>query len=326
MSTHKSTYRSAVNEALRAAMLDDSRIVLLGEDVGAAGGVFKVTEGLRDEFGPDRVMDTPISECGFVGAAMGLALAGYRPVVDLMFADFAAVTWDQIVNEIAKHFYLSDGQMAVPLVIRAACGGGARLAAQHSQTTESWYLSAVGIKVALPSSPQDAYGLLRQAIDDPGPVVVLEHKVLYGTEGPFSSSHLTLPIGRAEVLRPGSDITVVASLAMVRRALEAGEVLAAEGIDVEVVDLRTLIPLDVDTISESVSRTGRLVTVEEQSPAAGWGSHVIASVVERGLAHMRAAPKRIGLPAAPLPFSPVLEDEAIPTADRIAAVVREAVA
>ena len=314
----KATYREAVRAALRDSMLSDDRVLLVGEDVASAGGVFKVSDGLLEEFGPERVMDTPISEMAIVGAGIGLALAGYRPVVELMFADFAACAWDQIVNQAAKYLYLSAGQMPVPLVIRTAGGGGGRFAAQHSQTTESWYLSVPGLKVVVPATAQDAYSLLRKAIEDPGPVVFIEHKNLYSMETSLDREATVPGIGKARIARAGRDITIVASLAMLHRALEAAEHLSRDGIEAEVIDIRSLSPLDFEAIIDSVRQTGRLLTVEEQQTHGGWGSLVVAEVLEATLDSMDAGPRRLGLPNGPLAFSPRVEDAAIPSADRIA--------
>jgi pyruvate dehydrogenase E1 component beta subunit len=307
-------------------MRADKNVVLLGEDIGAAGGVFKVTEGLFAEFGPSRVMDTPISETGFVGAAIGMALAGFRPVVELMFADFAAVAWDQLANQAAKYLYLSAGQMHVPMVIRCAGGGGGRFGAQHSQTTESWYLGIPGLKAVVPSNPQDAYDLLISAVADDGPVVYLEHRGLYAKEGPLRQEGATLPLGRAAIARPGRDVTIVASLAMVPKALAAAETLSTEGIDAEVLDLRSLVPMDIDTILESVRRTTRLVTVEEEPLRGSWSSDVVAEVATLAFDFLDAQPVRVGLPDAPLAFSATLEDAAIPNERRIVEAVRQVMA
>jgi pyruvate dehydrogenase E1 component beta subunit len=325
MSTPETTYREAITAALREAMQADENVVLLGEDIAAAGGSFKVTDGLLDAFGPDRVMDTPISETGFIGASIGLALAGFRPVAELMFADFGGVAFDQIVIEAAKYMYMSAGEMNVPLVIRATGGAGLRFGSQHSATTESWYLSIPGLKVVAPSTPQDAYGLMLSAIADPNPVVYLEHKKLFGSKGPLNTAQGPVPIGKANVLRRGQDVTLVASLAMVPVALEAADQLSADGIDAEVIDLRSLLPADTETIADSVQRTNRLVTIEEQPVHGGWGSSVAAAVVDKAFDYLDHPPIRIGTPPAPMPFSPVLEDAAIPSADRVAQTVREAV-
>lgn len=327
MSTPEATtYREAITLALRDAMHADERVLLLGEDIATAGGAFKITEGLLDTFGPERVMDTPISETGYLGASIGLALAGFKPVAELMFADFAAVAFDQIVNEAAKYRYMSAGQMQVPMVIRATGGGGLRFGAQHSATTESWYLGTPGLKVVVPSTPQDAYGLMLSAIADPNPVVYLEHKKLLSAKGPLDTLQGPTPIGKARVVRPGSDITVVASLAMVPVSVQAADMLASTDIQAEVIDLRSLVPLDTDTILASVRRTNRLVTVEEQPIQGGWGSTVVATVVDQAFDYLDHQPIRIGTPFAPMPFSPALEDAAIPSAAHVVEAVRAAVA
>lgn len=316
------TYREAINRALRDAMQADENVILLGEDIGAAGGTFKLTEGLQEVFGPDRVMDTPISETGFVGASIGLALAGFRPVAEMMFSDFAAVAFDQIVNEAPKYLFMSAGQMNVPLVIRCTGGGGLRFGAQHSATTESWYLTIPGLKVVAAATPQDAYGLMLSAIADPNPVVYLEHKKLMGSTGPLDPSEGPVPLGKARVLRSGEDVTLVATLAMVPVALEAAERLAGEGLEAEVIDLRSLLPFDGETVVESVRRTGRLITIEEQPVYGGWGSSVAAEVVDKAFDYLDYPPLRLGTPAAPIAFSPVLEDAAIPSVERVMAAVR----
>jgi acetoin:2,6-dichlorophenolindophenol oxidoreductase subunit beta len=316
------TYREAINRALRDAMQADENVILLGEDIGTAGGSFKITEGLRDTFGPDRVMDTPISETGFVGASIGLALVGFRPVAEMMFSDFAAVAFDQIVNEAPKYLFMSAGQMNVPLVLRCTGGGGLRFGAQHSATTESWYLTIPGLKVVAAASPQDAYGLLLSAIADPNPVVYLEHKKLLGSIGPLDTSEGAIPLGKARVVRSGGDVTLVATLAMVSVALEAAERLAENGVEAEVIDLRSLLPFDADTVVESVRRTGRLITIEEQPVYGGWGSSVAADVVDKAFDYLDHPPLRLGTPAAPIAFSSVLEDAAIPSVERVVEAVR----
>ncbi len=312
----QTTYREAIRTALGDALRADPRVVLLGEDIAAAGGSFKVTDGLVEEFGT-RVMDTPISETGFIGASVGMALVGYRPIAELMFADFAGVAFDQIVNEAAKYLYLSAGQMSVPMVIRTVGGAGLGFASQHSQTTESWYLSVPGLKVVVPSNPQDAYGLLLSAVQDPNPVIYIEHKRLYAQRGPLDTDQGAVPLGKASTVRSGRDITVVATLAMVPEALKAAEKLARDGIEVEVVDLRCLMPLDLDTVIDSVTRTSRLLVVEEQTVSGGWGGHVVASVCERALEVLDLPPARMGTAPAPIPFSSRLEELAVPGADSI---------
>ena len=312
----QTTYREAIRQALRDLLLQDPKVILLGEDIAAAGGPFKVTEGLVEEFG-DRVMDTPISETGFMGASIGMALAGFKPIPELMFADFAAVAYDQIVNEAAKYLYLSAGQMPVPMVVRTVGGAGLGFASQHSQTTESWYFNIPGLKVVVPSNPQDAYGLMLSSVADPNPVIYIEHKKLYTSKGLLDTSKGAVPLGLAAIARPGRDLTVVASLAMVGEALSAAEILAARGIELEVIDVRSLVPLDLATILESVAKTSRLLVVEEQPVAGGWGGHVVASVCEHALDTLDLPPVRMGTAAAPIPFSSHLETLAVPRAESI---------
>lgn len=321
MPESQTTYREAIRQALTDLLRQDPKVVLLGEDIAAAGGSFKVTDGLVEEFGA-RVMDTPISETGFIGASIGMALAGFRPVAELMFADFAAVAYDQIVNEAAKYLYLSAGQMPVPMVVRTVGGAGLGFASQHSQTTESWYFNIPGLKVVVPANPQDAYGLMLSAAADPNPVIYIEHKALYASKGPLDTSLQGVPLGRAALARPGRDVTVVASMAMVREALAAADGLAKLGIEAEVIDLRSLVPLDLETILESVAKTSRLVVVEEQPVAGGWGGHVVASVCEQGLDTLDLPPVRMGTAPAPIPFSSQLEALAVPSAATISARVQ----
>jgi len=300
----------------------DPRVLLLGEDVGEPGGPFKTSEGLIKRFGPSRIIDTPIAENCFVGVGIGLAVTGFRPVVEIMFADFLAVAMDAVVNEAAKYRFMSGGKFAVPLVIRAIGGGTGRFGAQHSQTTESWFAGIPGLKVVAAASASDAYGLLRTAIRDPDPVLFFEHKGLYVRKELVQTGEAGLiPIGLARVRRRGTRVTLVATLLMVERALAAAELLAKEGIDTEVIDLRSLAPMDIPTIANSVEKTRRLVTIEEQPVNQGWGNTVIARLVE-ARTRFDAPPKRIGLPDFPMPYSPVLEDAVLPNAERIAAAVR----
>jgi pyruvate/2-oxoglutarate/acetoin dehydrogenase E1 component len=312
------TYREAIRNALADEMRNDPTVVLLGEDIGQAGGIFKACEGLYDEFGGDRVIDTPISETAFTGAAIGMAITGLRPVAEIMFADFLAVCLDQLVNSMAKYRYMSGGQTTVPMVVRAAGGGGIRFAAQHSQTGEAWLLQFPGLKIVCPSNPNDAYHLTRAAIRDDNPVVILEHKTLYAHKGEVdlvpTQDHI---IGKANICRKGSHITLVATLAMVNKALEAAEALSKEGIEAEVIDLRSLRPLDTDSIIESVKKTCNLITIEENHALGGWGGEVVSKVVEEAFDYLDSSPQRITLPDAPIPFSPVLEDEAIPSVEKI---------
>ena len=323
--TQELTYREAVRLALEHEMAADPTVLVFGEDVGEAGGPFKTTEGLLQRFGPNRVFDTPIAENAFIGVGIGLAVTGFRPVVEIMFADFLAVAMDAIVNEAAKYRFMSGGKFAVPLTIRAIGGGTGRFGAQHSATAESWFAGIPGLKVVAVSSPSDAYGLLRSAIREPNPVLFLEHKGLYVRKGPVRVGEGGLiPLGTARVRREGNRATVVATLLMVERALAAAQKLAPDGIETEVIDLRSLAPLDIATVQRSAEKTGHLITVEEQPTNQGWGNAVIASLVEAGVAFSKP-PRRIGLPDFPLPYSPGLEDAVLPSAERIAAAVADMV-
>jgi pyruvate dehydrogenase E1 component beta subunit len=298
-------------------------VVLLGEDVGAAGGVFKLTEGLFDRFGPDRVRDTPISEQAIVGAAMGAAMTGLRPVAELMFSDFFAVTWDMVVNQIAKARYMTDGQMSLPLVLRTANGAGLRFGAQHSQSIENWAMAIPGLKVVAPSNPADMKGMLAAAIRDPDPVIVCEHKALFAEKGEVPDGEHVVPLGEATVVRDGADVTIVALAAMVPRALAAAERLDAEhGIDAEVIDLRTLIPLDAQAILRSVAKTSRLFTVEENPRVGGWGAEIVSLVADEGFYSLDAPMVRITTPHIPLPSASALEDLAVPSTERIVATIK----
>jgi pyruvate dehydrogenase E1 component beta subunit len=317
------TYREAIVAALREEMRRDPKTLIMGEDIGESGGPFKTCQGLYEEFGAARVRDTPIAETGFVGAALGLALTGYRPIVEIMFADFLGVCFDQIANSIAKHRFMSGGRVKTPIVIRALGGAGLRFGAQHSQTAESWLLSVPGLKIICPSNPGQAYLMLKAAIRDDNPVLVLEHKALLSMKGPvqIGVDDVTMPIG-PRVLRPGRHATIVASLAMVGKALVAADKLATEGIEAEVIDIQVLRPLNVTPISDSVRRTNILVTVEEQAPTGGWSSDVVADVVSQAFEYLDAPPARVTLPDHPLPYSPHLEDALIPSPERIAATVK----
>jgi len=265
------TYREAVGRAIAQEMERDPSVYFIGEDVAAAGGVFKTTEGLFERFGPRRVRDTPISEQAIIGAIMGAAMNGLRPVAELMFSDFFAVCWDLIANQIAKTRYMTNGQVALPLVIRTANGGGVRFGAQHSQSVEGWAMAIPGLKVVVPSNPADMIGLFAAAVRDPDPVIVVEPKVLYATKGDVPEGEVVDRLGSARVVREGSDVTIAALGAMVPRSAEAAESLAGDGIDAEVIDVRSLVPLDATTILESVGKTGRFVTVEESPRLCGWG-------------------------------------------------------
>ena len=317
------TYRGAVAAGIAQEMERDPLVVLVGEDVGAAGGVFKLTEGLFERFGPDRVRDTPISEQAIVGAAMGAAMTGLRPIAELMFSDFFAVTWDMVANQIAKTRYMTDGQVSLPLVLRTANGAGLRFGAQHSQSVESWVMAIPGLKLVAPSNPADMHGLMAAAIRDPDPVIVCEHKALLATKGDVPDGEHVEELGRAKIVREGGDATLVALAAMVPRAAEAAARLEADhGISAEVVDLRSLVPLDVDTILRSVEKTSRIFTVEENPRLGGWGAEIASIVVDEGFWSLDAPIVRITTPHIPLPSAAALEDLAVPTVERIVDTVR----
>jgi len=316
------TMAEALNEALRGEMERDARVFVMGEDVGLIGGIFGVTRGLREKFGEDRVRDTPISEATFLGAGVGAAIAGLRPVVEIQIFDFVAMTMDQIVNQAAKFRYMLGGRPTVPLVIRGPQGGGIRLAAQHSQSLEAWFVHVPGLVVVAPSTPYDAKGLLASAIRDDNPVIFLEHKVLYAVKGPVPAEPYAIPLGRADVKRAGSDVTVVATQAMVARALAAAAELEKEGVSVEVIDPRTLVPLDEATILASVAKTGRLVIVHEAVKRGGWGAEVAALVAERAIDTLDAPIVRVAARNVPMPYNDSLERAAIPTQQDIATAIR----
>jgi acetoin:2,6-dichlorophenolindophenol oxidoreductase subunit beta len=317
------TYRDAVTQALADELAADERVILIGEDVGAAGGVFKTTVGLHDRFGGARVRDTPISEQAIVGCVLGAAVTGLRPVGEIMFADFAGVCFDQIANQLAKYRYQSGGQARVPATLRMASGGGVGFGAQHSQCVENWFLNIPGIKLCLPATPADAYALLRAAIRDDDPAIVFEHKALYAHTGSIGGPEAALPIGRARIVRRGGDITVVAAQLMLHRTLAAAETLAAEGIGCEVIDPRTIAPLDTSTILESLGRTGRLACVQESPAAGSWGQAVIGECVAAGFELLDAPPSLIAGDPVPVPYAQSLEDAALPGSERIASELRK---
>ena len=317
------TYRAALAAGIAQEMDRDASVVLIGEDVGAAGGVFKLTEGLFERFGPRRVRDTPISEQAIIGAAMGAAMTGLRPVAELMFSDFFAVTWDMVINQIAKTRYMTDGQVTLPLVIHTANGAGLRFGAQHSQSIENWAMAIPGLKVVAPSTPADIKGLMASSIRDDDPVIFCAHKALFASKGEVPDGEHLIPLGEASVLREGTDVTIVALAAMVPRALEAAVVLQdAHGISAEVIDLRCLIPLDAQAVLRSVAKTSRLVTVEENPRALGWGAEIASIVADEGFYSLDAPIVRITTPHIPLPSAAVLEDAVLPTVARIAETVR----
>ncbi|MFJ4355113.1 alpha-ketoacid dehydrogenase subunit beta [Streptomyces massasporeus] len=316
------TYRDAVAEGIAREMRRDASVVCLGEDIAAAGGVFKTTTGLLKEFGPERVWDTPISEQAIVGAAMGAAMTGMRPVAEIMFSDFLACCWDYLANEIPKVRYMTGGQVTVPLVVRTANGGGLGFGAQHSQATENWALTVPGLKIAAPATPADVIGMLAAAVRSDDPVVFFEHKGLFATKGPPPPLDHVVELGRAAVVREGGDITLVALASMVPLALRAADVLAGEGIEAEVVDLRCLVPLDAATVLASLRKTSRLVTVEENPYQGGWGATVVSVVADEGFGLLDAPVRRVAGECVPLPFADVLEQQVIPTVDKVVTEVR----
>lgn len=306
------TYAQALNEALKQCMAEDERVFLFGEDIGAYGGIFQVTAGLLDQFGPARVIDTPISEAGFVGAAVGAALTGMRPVAEIMFIDFATCAMDMIINQMAKMHYMFGGRGRVPMVLRTNIGAGRGTGAQHSQSFHAIFAHIPGLVVVAPSGPYEAKGLLIEAIKSENPVVFVEHKKLYVEKGAVPEEMYTIPFGKAEVKREGKDITVVATHAMVGRSLRAAEQLAGEGIDIEVVDPRSIVPMDKTAILDSVKKTGRLLVADEGPKTCGVAAEVAALVAEKGLFYLKAPVARVCSPHAPVPFSPPLEKAYIP--------------
>ena len=320
------TYRDAVAAGIAQEMARDERVVCLGEDIGAAGGVFKATVGLFERFGPRRVRDTPISEQAIVGAAMGAAMTGLRPIAEIMFSDFFGVCWDMIANEIAKTRYMTNGQISLPLVIRTANGAGSRFGAQHSQSVENWAMAIPGLKIVAPSTPADMKALMAAAVRDPDPVIVFEHKSLYPIKGEVPDGETIDTLGSAKILRAGKDCTIAALALMVPRALEAAERLQAEeGISCEVIDVRSLVPLDTRTLLSSVEKTARLYTVEENPRLCGWGAEIASIVAEEGFWSLDAPIRRITTPHIPLPAADTLEDATIPSVERIVETVRRTI-
>ena len=325
------TYRDAVSAGIAQELRRDPSVVFLGEDVAGAGGVFKATTGLLEEFGPKRVRDTPISEQAILGAAMGAAMTGLRPIAEIMFSDFLAVCWDMVANEIAKTRYMTDGQMSLPLVVRTANGAGSRFGAQHSQSVENWAMAIPGLKVVAPSTGIDAVGLLAAAVRDPDPVIFFEHKSIYPMKfdipqlgsNPAVQVDIVDELGVAKIVRPGKDVTIVALALMVHRALAAADVLAEMGIDAEVIDVRSLVPLDTRTILDSVAKTSRMFTVEENPRLCGWGAEVTSIVAEEAFWNLDGPIVRITTPHVPLPAADSLEDATIPSVDRIVDTIQK---
>ena len=313
------TFRSAIRDALDEALADDERVILFGEDVAVAGGVFATTTGLYDKYGPERVFDTPISELALAGAGFGSAVTGLRPVIEIMFGDFLTLAMDSLVNQSTKYWFLTEEQVSVPLTIRSVVGAGGRFGAIHSQMPVSWFMGVPGLKIVCPSTPADAKGLLKASIRDDNPVLFFEHKRLYTLEGDLNGA--TAELGKARVAREGRDITIVTAMKGVHDSLEAAEALDRDGISAEVIDLRTLRPFDADTVRASVEKTNRIAVVEEGPQTGGWAGEVLATVTEQALGHLDDA-WRMATPDTPIPYSPPLEDAFLPGADRIATEIR----
>jgi pyruvate dehydrogenase E1 component beta subunit len=317
------TYREAVARAIAQEMQRDPDVVFLGEDIGRAGGVFKASVGLLEKFGPKRVRDTPISEQAILGAAMGAAMTGLKPIAEIMFSDFFAVCFDYLTNEFPKSRYMTNGQVKCPLVVRTGNGAGSRFGAQHSQSVENWVMMIPGLKVVAPSTPTDVIGLFAAAVRDPDPVIFFEHKSLYPTKGEVPDGEIVDTLGTAKVIRAGRDATILALALMVPRALEAARRLHAEhGIDCEVIDVRSLVPLDTQTLLASVAKTHRLFTVEENPRLCGWGAEIVSIVCDESFYELDGPPVRITTPHIPLPSAANLEDLALPGVERIMATVR----
>ena len=313
--------REAIAQGLREALEQDETVFLLGEDIGAYNGAYAVTRGFLKDFGPERIRDTPISESGFVGAAVGAALVGLKPVVEIMTINFSLLAMDQIINHAAKLRYMSNGQLAVPMVVRTVTGGGAQLGATHSQSFEGWFASVPGLKVVVPSTPYDALGLLRTALKDNNPIIFAEHALLYGVRGEVPSEYYDVPFGQAAVRRTGSDVTIVGYSRMAHIALEAADKLAEKGRQAEVIDLRTLRPLDVETIVESVKKTNRAVIVEEAWRTGGFAGEVASAVQEEAFDYLDGPVVRVGGLDVPAPYSGPLEATTIPDANRVLAEI-----
>lgn len=318
------TYAQALKDVMAEEMRRDKTVFVMGEDVAEQGGIFGCTRGLIDEFGPERVRNTPISENTFVGAGVGAAIAGMRPIVELMYMDFLYLAMDQVFNQAAKVRYMFGGKVKVPLVVRGQQGIGRGNAGQHSQSVECLCMNIPGIKVAIPSTPANAAGLLRTAIRDDNPVLFFEHKALYATKGEVPDDpNFSIPFGKSNIIRPGKDVTIVATLLYVGRALEAADLLAKEGIEAEVIDPRTLVPLDMDTIAESVKKTGRLVTVHEGHTSMGSGTEIAERTVEMAFKYLDHPPIRLGAKACTLPFNLKLEVATIPQVEQIVAAAKQ---
>ena len=311
------TYGEAVREAIAEEMRRDSTVFMIGEDIGAAGSVFKILTGLQAEFGADRVIDSPISESGIAGIGVGAAMTGMRPIVEIMFGDFTTFVMDQMTNQAAKTHYMSGGKLRVPMVLRTTMGAGRASAAQHSQSLHAWLSHVPGMKVALPATPRDAKGLLKSAIRDDNPVAIFEDKMMYGVTGPVEEDEFLIPLGQAEIKRPGRDITIVATSSMVQEALTAAERLAQVGLEAEVVDPRTMVPLDADTLVESARRTSRAMVVDEGCERYGVTGELASVIADGAFYYLDAPVRRLGAMNVPVPFAPSLEEQTIPNADGI---------
>jgi pyruvate/2-oxoglutarate/acetoin dehydrogenase E1 component len=317
------TYKEAIRLAIADALEADDTVFMLGEDIAAAGGAFKTTEGLMERFGEKRVLDTPISEQAIIGTAIGAAIKGLRPIAELMFADFAGVCFDQIANQLAKYRYMTGGQVTVPVTVRLANGAGAGFGAQHSQTVENWFINVPGLKIAVPGSPADAYALLRAAVEDEDPVLFFEHKAMLNHKGELPAVRPPFELGRASVVREGSDVTVVATQLVRIRAEEAADGLAADGVSVELIDPRTLVPLDIEALRASVERTSRLVVVQESPAAGSWGATIVARLIEESFDAFDAPPVLVSGDDTPVPYAGPMEQAWIPSAERIKTAIRE---
>ncbi|MQA82949.1 MAG: alpha-ketoacid dehydrogenase subunit beta [Streptosporangiales bacterium] len=318
-------YRQVIARALADELAADPKVIFIGEDVGAAGGAFKSTVGLHERFGSDRVRDTPISEQAIVGAAIGAAMMGVRPVAEIMFADFAGVCFDQIANQLAKFRYMTDGQARLPVTIRMANGAGGGFAAQHSQPAENWFLNIPGLKIVVPATVPDLYGLMRGAIRDDDPVLFFEHKNLFAVKGEVEDGAGPLPLGVADVVRRGADVTIVATQQMRHRSVEAAERLASEGVEATVIDPRTLVPFDDDAVADSLRTTSRLVVVQEAPQAGSWGASLVARMVTGHFDLFDAAPVLVAADDTPVPYAGTLEDAWLPSVDRIVTETRKLV-
>lgn len=322
--TEEINYRKVIARAIADAMDEDPTVLLIGEDVGAAGGAFKTTAGLFERFGAQRVRDTPISEQAIVGAALGAAMTVLRPIAEIMFADFAGVCFDQIVNQVAKYRYMTGGQVTVPLTIRMANGAGSGFAAQHSQSAENWFLNVPGLMIAVPGTVEDLYGLLRSAVREDNPVLVFEHKNLFALKGRVPDGpEAIVPLGKAAVVREGADVTIVATQQMRHRSVQAAEQLAAEGIEATVIDPRTLVPFDDDAVVTSLRSTRRLAVVQESPPDGSWGASLVSRMATSHFELLRGAPLLVSAEATPVPYAKALEEAWLPTVDRIVAEVRK---